>query len=30
MGLIGAVFGVEEAANSELRILFTLADIDDL
>ena len=30
MGLMGTVFDVEEAAESELRILFTLADIDEL
>lgn len=30
MGLMGSVFDVEEAAQSELRILFTLADMDEL
>ena len=30
MGLIGTVFDAEEAAESELRILFTLANIDEL
>ena len=30
MGLIRIVFDAEEAAESELRILFTLADIDEL
>ena len=30
VGLIGTVFDVEEAAESELRIVFTLADIDQL
>lgn len=30
MRLMGSVFDVEEAAQSERRILFTLADIDDL
>lgn len=30
VGLMGAVFDVEEAAESELRILYTLADIDEL
>ncbi len=29
-GLMGTVFDVEEAAEAELRILFTLADIDEL
>lgn len=28
--LMGIVFDVEEAAKSEMRILFTLADIDEL
>ena len=28
--LIGTVFDAEEAAESELRIMFTLADIDEL
>lgn len=28
--LMGTVFDVEEAAESELRIVFTLADIDEL
>ena len=30
MGLMETAFDAEEAAESELRILFTLADIDEL